>query len=148
MGISDLIAEFITELLHESGGNTQLQRAQLASRFACAPSQINYVLATRFSPERGYVVVSRRGEGGYIHIRRVEVGPERLIMHTVNAIGEEIDPQSVQAFLQNLLDAGALSHSTARIMAAALGDAALRPAPPQVKNKIRASIFKQMLLNP
>ena len=146
MGMSDLIAAFIGDLIQESDGLAELQRAELASRFGCVPSQITYVIATRFSPERGYIVESRRGGGGYIRIRRVQTDPQQLIMHTVNAIGEVLDPRTAEAFLQNLLDAGAISEEGAQTMAAALGDTALRPAPQLLRGGLRASILKQMLL--
>ena len=89
MGMSDTIADFIDQLLAEES-TAELQRSELASRFGCVPSQINYVISTRFSPERGYVVESRRGGGGYIRIHRVQMEPKMLMMHTVNAIGTEI----------------------------------------------------------
>lgn len=75
MGISDLIAGFIQDALDEANGVLELQRSDLAQRFGCVPSQINYVMSTRFSPEHGYIVESRRGGGGYIRIRRVPNGP-------------------------------------------------------------------------
>ena len=72
MGISDLIASFLQESLEETdGGVLEVQRNDLAQRFNCVPSQINYVMSTRFSPERGYIVESRRGGNGYIRITRV-----------------------------------------------------------------------------
>ena len=92
MGMSDIIAGFIQETLSEMNGCAEIQRSELANRFKCVPSQINYVISTRFSPEHGYIVESRRGGGGFIRITRVNMDPERLIMHTINAIGDEIDP--------------------------------------------------------
>ena len=147
LGISNLIAEFIAETLKESGGLAELQRAELASRFGCVPSQINYVIATRFSPEHGYIVESRRGGGGYIRIRRILADPKQLVMHTVNAIGADLDARTAEAFLQNLLDTGTLAPDLVRMMAVALGDSALRPVPQLMRNALRASILKQMLLS-
>lgn len=98
MGISDLIAGFINDTLQEDG-TAELQRSELASRFNCVPSQINYVISTRFSPERGYIVESRRGGGGYIRIRRVRMDPKQLVMHTVNAIGDAVDLNTAAALL-------------------------------------------------
>lgn len=147
MGMSDLIATFIGDVLQESDGLAELQRAELASRFGVVPSQITYVISTRFSPERGYVVESRRGGGGFIRIRRVQSDPEQLLMHTVNAVGADLDAPTAEAFLQNLLDAEALSPELARAMAASLSDAALRPVPHTLRGPLRASILKQMLLS-
>ena len=126
MGISDVIAGFINETLREDG-TAELQRSELANRFNCVPSQINYVISTRFSPERGYIVESRRGGGGYIRIRRVRMDPKQLVMHTVNAIGDAVDANTATALLSNLLAGGAVSEQEARLMLAATGGAALRP---------------------
>jgi len=145
--MSDLIADFIGEMLQESDGLAELQRSELANRFGCVPSQINYVISTRFSPERGYLVESRRGGGGYIRIKRVEIDPMQLVMHTVNAIGDNLDVHTAEAFLQNLLDGEAIAPEQIRTMAAALGDAALRPVPRMMRGPLRASILKQMLLS-
>ena len=147
MGMSDLIAEFIGEVLQESDGSAELQRAELANRFGVVPSQISYVISTRFSPERGYVVESRRGGGGYIRIRRAQIDPNQLVMHTVNAIGDELDAPTARAFLQNLLDTEAISAECAHTMAAALGEGALRPVPRMIRGAVRASILKHMLLS-
>lgn len=145
MGISDTIAEFINEMLKEDS-TAELQRADLASRFGCVPSQINYVISTRFSPERGYIVESRRGGGGYIRIRRVQMDPKQLMMHTLNAIGNEIDFRSAQALLSNAVSSGAMSEAAARLMLSAISDTALKPIEPAGRDTVRASILKQMLL--
>ena len=146
MGISDTIAEFINELLKEES-TAEVQRADLASRFNCVPSQINYVISTRFSPERGYVVESRRGGGGYIRIRRVQTDPKALMMHTVNAVGSAIDYGTASALIKNAPPAGTVSESSARLMLSALNDAALRPVTPAGRDIVRAAILKQMLLS-
>lgn len=146
MGISDVIAGFITEMLESEDGCAQLQRTQLATRFNCVPSQINYVISTRFSPERGYIVESRRGGGGYIRIRRVRQDPRQLVMHTVNAIGDEISVSLSRAFVSNLLDAQAINIQTAKLIEAALSQSTLKAAPGPLRDNLRASIFKQMLL--
>lgn len=145
MGISDTIAEFINEMLKEDS-TAELQRADLASRFGCVPSQINYVISTRFSPERGYIVESRRGGGGYIRIRRVQMDPKQLMMHTLNAIGNEIDFRSAQALLSNAVSSGAMSEAAARLMLSAISDTALKPVEPAGRDTVRASILKQMIL--
>lgn len=147
MGISDTIARFILSELADSEGKTELQRADLAQRFGCAPSQINYVISTRFSPEHGYIVESRRGGNGYIRITRVTSPAKQLIMHTINAVGDELDLASAKAFITNALFAEVLSPEEARLILAALSENALRPCPPELRGRLRAGIFKQMLLN-
>ena len=146
MGISDIIAGFINDTLQEDG-TAELQRSELANRFNCVPSQINYVISTRFSPERGYIVESRRGGGGYIRIRRVRMDPKQLVMHTVNAIGDAVDANTSTALISNLVASGAISEHDARLMLAATGSAALRPVEPQQRDAVRATILKQILVN-
>jgi transcriptional regulator CtsR len=145
--MSDMIAGFIGELLTESDGVAEVQRAELANRFSCVPSQINYVISTRFSPERGYIVESRRGGGGYIRITRVTPDPEQLIMHTVNAVGEKIDLNTATALIANLLQSGAIDESSARLMCAAIGNNALRPVGSGEREATRANILKYMLIH-
>jgi len=147
MGISDIIAGFIDEMLSETGGTAELQRADLASRFNCVPSQINYVISTRFSPERGYIVESRRGGNGFIRIKRVAMEPEILIMHTVNAIGDKIDLNTSKAMVANLRQAGVLNESEMRLIISAISNNALRPAHHIEREILRASILKQMLMH-
>ena len=147
MRVSDIIAGFIDDMLDELGGSAELQRADLASRFKCVPSQINYVISTRFSPEHGYIVESRRGGGGYIRITRVEMEPELLIMHTVNSIGELLDPSTAAALVANLHQSGAISQGAARLISSAISANALRPALYEQRDVLRASILKQMLIS-
>ena len=146
MRISDLIARFINEELIEADGIAEIQRSALADKFNCVPSQINYVISTRFSPEHGYVVESRRGGGGYIRIRRVRMDPERLVMHTINSIGDEIDCQTAAALISNILSVEAISKNTAQLLLAAISDNALRPIQRAGRDVVRASILKQMLV--
>lgn len=146
MGISDVIADFINKLLAEDS-TAEVQRSELASRFNCVPSQINYVISTRFSPERGYAVESRRGGGGYIRIRRLAPDPQMLLMHTVNALGDRVDIRTAAALLSNCVSAGVLPEATARLMLSALSDQALRPVSAEGRDIVRAAILKQMLLS-
>lgn len=147
MGISDSIARYILETLSESEGKAELQRAELAQRFRCAPSQINYVITTRFSPEHGFLVESRRGGNGYIRITRVSSPTRQLLMHSLNAVGDELDLPSARAYITNLLYAEAIKPEEGRLLLAALSENAMRPAPPELRARIRAAVFKQMLLN-
>ncbi len=145
MGLTDLVAQFIRSAL-ESDQSLELRRGELAERFGCAPSQINYVLSTRFSPEQGYIVESRRGGGGYIRIRRVEAGPRLMLMHALASVGNSIDAASAAAVLTNLDAAGAITPAEGRLMAAAMSERALAGVPAERKGALRAEIFKQMLL--
>lgn len=147
MGISDLIASFIRESLEDADGVLELQRSDLAERFHCVPSQINYVMSTRFSPENGYIVESRRGGGGYIRITRVRMDRPTLLMSVINSIGASIDGQSAGAIIRNLADADALSAEAAELLLAALGDAALKSVPSERRGALRADLMRQMLIH-
>ena len=148
MGISDLITCFIQNALDETDGDVvELQRGDLAQRFNCVPSQINYVMSTRFSPEHGYIVESRRGGNGYIRITRVRTDRKTLLMQVINSIGDALDYQSAKAIANNLADSGAIEAATARILLAAMSENALREVPKEVRNRVRAGIFKQVLIH-
>ena len=147
MGISDLIAGFLQDCLDETGdGVLEVQRGELAQRFNCVPSQINYVMSTRFSPERGYIVESRRGGNGYIRITRVRVDRETLLMHVINSLGDQVDLPSARAILGNLAEAGALAEDLARTLLAAVGDKALGAVPRDLRDRVRADVLKNVLI--
>ncbi len=147
MGISDLIASFLQDCLDETGdGVLEVQRSDLAQRFNCVPSQINYVMSTRFSPERGYIVESRRGGNGYIRITRVQVDRQTLLMHVINSLGDQVDLPSSRAILGNLAETGALPENLARTLLAAVGDKALGSVPRNLRDYVRADILKNVLI--
>lgn len=147
MGISDLIASFLQESLAESvDGVLEIQRSDLAQRFNCVPSQINYVMSTRFSPERGYIVESRRGGNGYIRITRVQVDQQTLLMHVINSLGADIDLSSARAILGNLVQSGALEENLGRTILAAVGDKALASVPRERRGSLRADILRNVLI--
>ena len=147
MGISDLIASFLQDSLEMTeNGVLEVQRSDLAQRFNCVPSQINYVMSTRFSPERGYIVESRRGGNGYIRITRVRVDRQTLLMHVINSLGERVDQPSARAILSNLVHAGALEERVGQLILTAVSDKALATAPREVRDAVRADILKQVLI--
>ena len=146
MGITDLIAAFINEELEQADGVLELQRSDLAQRFGCVPSQINYVMSTRFSPERGYIVESRRGGNGYIRISRVRMDRQTLLMHVINSLGSELDYASARAILANLAESGAVSVEAANCMLCAVSQRALQSVPQAYRGVLRADIIKQVLI--
>ena len=146
MGISDVIAGFIQQELEEMGGVLELQRSALAQRFNCVPSQINYVMSTRFSPERGYIVESRRGGNGYIRITRVRVDRQTLLMHVINSVGETLDMASARAMITNLVESEALDLAVGRALLVSMDDKTLRAVPQEARNTVRADLLKQVLI--
>ena len=147
MGMTDLIASFLQECLQQSeNGVVEVQRSDLAQRFNCVPSQINYVVSTRFSPERGYIVESRRGGNGYIRITRVRVERQTLLMHVINSLGKKVDLPTARAILSNLVHEGAVDQAVGRALLAAVGDHALQTIPREHRDAVRADIMKQVLI--
>jgi len=143
--ISNAIAQMILEMLEETG-DAEIQRNLLAQNLGCVPSQINYVIASRFPPEQGYIVESRRGGGGYIRIRRVKADRDTVFLALINALGPRLDETTLRAHIANLYSQDFIDERAAALMQAAGCGAALRGLPPMAGDAIRASIFKQMLL--
>ena len=104
MLISDEIANMIEQMLREADGQLELQRNVLASKVGCVPSQINYVITSRFTPERGYIIESRRGGGGYIRITKVQVQRDRYLMHLFASIGDSVGERTALEYLKVLAD--------------------------------------------
>ena len=147
MRISDLVTQQILDLLKRSAdGVAEIQRNELAESIGCVPSQINYVLTSRFTPEQGFLVESRRGGGGYIRITRVKVSRSSALMHLVNSIGQSIDPNSARAVIQNLLHQQWIDRQAAGLMDAALSDKCYHAVPVKDRDQLRAAVLKQMLL--
>ena len=146
MRFSDMIADMIRQMLSEADdGIAEIQRNELASRLGCVPSQINYVITSRFTPEQGYLVESRRGGGGYIRITKVKFDRYHQIMHIINCIGGRLDSESARVFIGNLHESGTLCDESADLMRAAMSDRAYRDIPQELRDPLRASVFKQML---
>ena len=145
MNLSNIIAHMISEMM-ENNDEVEIQRNTLAQTVGCVPSQINYVLASRFTPERGYIVESRRGGGGYIKITRIHCDRGTALMHTLNAIGDTLDEKTCRSHLVNLVYLDLLTKRDASLLLAATGDSALRLVDPAKRDHVRAAIFKQMLL--
>ena len=103
MRMSDIITNAIMEMLQQSEMETaEIKRNELANIYGCVPSQINYVISSRFTPEQGYIVESKRGGGGYIKIRRIKVDRSSALMHLINSIGDEISVNTTRVFIENL----------------------------------------------
>lgn len=146
MRLSDLIEEYIKELMDENDDFTEFGRNELAQYFNCVPSQINYVISTRFSPERGYYVESRRGGGGNIKIKRIDVTKDQYVMHLINSIGDVITQQEADIIINNLLKLEITTSDVAKIMRVATNDKVLN-LPIEYKDATRSRILKNMLLN-
>lgn len=144
--ISSIIEIFIKDLLKEANGEIEIQRNELAEQFNCAPSQINYVLTTRFPSHKGYYVESRRGGGGYIRIVKVGINDYKDINNIiVNAIGDSITINKSRQIIEALYEEDLISHREMQIINATICDRSL-DCDRDIKNKLRANILKNVLL--
>ena len=144
--ISDIIEQFILDQIDEFG-EINLSRNELANFFKCAPSQINYVLSTRFTNPRGFITESRRGGGGYIKLIRLDLNKndylERLITDTVQ---DEISYNEAEQLIDGLIERNLLSEREYDIVMSAISNKALSN-PIKMENKLRANILKNILVN-
>ena len=145
MRMSDMIEEFIKELFDETD-YIEIQRNDLAEQFNCVPSQINYVIATRFKPAQGYYVESKRGGGGHITIKKMNISKSKYIMHVIESINDEITSQEADIFISNLLSYDVITKEQAKLLMVATSDNVLI-VPSGYRDLLRASIFKNMLIN-
>jgi len=145
--LSDTIEAFIKELMEEEQSQIELKRNELAEYFRCAPSQINYVLATRFTPDHGYLIESRRGGGGYIRIIRVTMRDQgEQLMQLINQrLASPVSENEAQAIIAGLGQQGVVSAGEASLMRAAVSAGAIA-LPLNIKDALRASILRAMLL--
>lgn len=146
MIMSDIIEQFIKELFKDDENFIEIQRNNLAEQFNCVPSQINYVISTRFTPNQGYYVESKRGGGGNIKIKKINISKSNYLMHIIKNMKEKLTASEVNIFINNFLETEIISEKEARLLKVATSDNVLQIKDAQ-KDKIRANIFKNMLLN-
>ena len=145
MRISDEIEKFIKEMLNKDE-EVEIQRNELAQQFHCVPSQINYVISTRFKPTQGYYVESKRGGGGSIIIKKMLFDDEDIFCDLINDIGDEMSQQDADIIISDLLSYKLLDDEQARLIKVATNDKVLK-LPRNIKDEVRARIFKNMLIN-
>lgn len=146
MLISDSIAAFIDEMLNDCGGTLEIKRNDLAKRLGCVPSQINYVVASRFTPEKGYIIESRRGGGGYIRIIRKVMSEDDLLMKFFNISKGGISERDLEGILETLYSSDMITAREARFVRACLSQSALSSLPRDIQNAVRGDSFANMLL--
>lgn len=134
MGISDKIEAFICELIKDDDGWVELGRNELAGIFNCVPSQINYVMQTRFTPQKGYIIESRRGGGGYIKIRRILPSAE----FALDDMPDSLTAAEAQKIAELLYRSGILNESSLKTAVAALGTKSL-------SGTVRADVLKEII---
>ena len=141
--LSDNIEHFIKELMCEEA-QIDLRRNELAQHFGCAPSQINYVLATRFSVDHGYIIESRRGGGGYVRIV-LERDEGNLRDALLSRVGNSVTEETANAIIAHLTDRKLVTAKEAALMKAAISRNALA-LPVSAKDVLRAAVLRNMLI--
>lgn len=143
--LSDAIADMILDMFDDDTPTVQIKRNDLAAQLGCVPSQINYVITSRFTPEQGYRIESRRGGGGYIMITRAS-SKDDAILSFINSVGDSIDERRAKASIYNLVYHNVISEKAGNIVLAVVADSNYRGLPDEIKNQIRARQIKQMLI--
>ncbi|MEY9977126.1 CtsR family transcriptional regulator [Lysinibacillus sp. RC79] len=144
--ISDIIEGYLKQVLELGGeGHIEIKRSEIADKFQCVPSQINYVINTRFTAERGYLVESKRGGGGYIRILRVRANSQiDLIDDVLRQIDGGASQTMAEDLVYRLIDEQVISKREAKIILAAVDRSTIDLQLP-LRDNIRAKILRAML---
>ncbi len=147
-GLSNSIERFIKSMLESTeDGIVEIGRNDLANQFNCAPSQINYVLTTRFTPYKGYYIESRRGGSGYIKITKLTFSEVGFIDELINeVIGTSITKDKANSIVRSLYEEDVLTKREGQLIVHALEDTALTNVNNDIRNIVRADLLRNMLL--
>lgn len=145
--ISDIIEQYLKQVLHVNDANAvEIKRNEIAEKFQCVPSQINYVINTRFTIEKGYVVESKRGGGGYIRI--IKVKPEnhaQLVDQLLDLVPNQIPQSTAESLILRLYEEKVMTKREAKIMQAIIDRSVLSVELP-ARDEIRSSIIRSLLM--
>lgn len=146
MSLSNLIEQYIYELLEKEDYAT-VSRNDLAVKFSCVPSQINYVISTRFNPELGFYVESRRGGSGYIKIIRTSFNDSEYLKHIISEMNDTLSPKDADIYINALLNYNLITSDEAKLIKIAISDKSLENVNKSTRDKVRSDIFKCLLIN-
>ncbi|CAG7647584.1 Transcriptional regulator CtsR [Paenibacillus solanacearum] len=146
--VSEVIEQYLKQTLQQSPeGVIEIQRNDLADQFNCVPSQINYVISTRFTLEKGYIVESKRGGGGYIRIQKIELNSHGEVLdHIFQTISTHMDQSASEGLLYQLREGGFITKREESLMRAATNREVLTLKLP-LRDEIRAKLLKAMLIS-
>ncbi|AMA50808.1 MULTISPECIES: transcriptional regulator CtsR [Bacillus] len=144
--ISDIIEQYLKRVLDQNGKEIlEIKRSEIADKFQCVPSQINYVINTRFTSERGYIVESKRGGGGYIRIIKIKMNNEVvLINNIISQIGIHLSQAASDDIILRLLEDKVISEREAKMMVSVMDRSVLHIDLPE-RDELRARMMKAML---
>jgi transcriptional regulator of stress and heat shock response len=145
--ISDIIEQYLKEVLDVSDQDiVEIKRSEIAHKFQCVPSQINYVINTRFTVERGYVVESKRGGGGFIRIIKVQSNDYLDLFNQVLAmVNERVSQSTAESLIIRLVEEEFITKREARVMLSVIDNSVLN-VDPHYRDQLRARMLKAMLL--
>ena len=146
MKLSDLIEQYILDFFKENE-MVELKRSELANKFNCVPSQINYVISTRFIPELGFYVESRRGGGGYIKICRTNLNRSDYISDIIDKISQNLSQTTLDVYLNDFVRYNILNKKTANIVRVALSDKSLAKVDKYDRDLVRSDMIKNIIVN-
>lgn len=146
MKLSDLIEQYILDFFKENE-MVELKRSELANKFNCVPSQINYVISTRFIPELGFYVESRRGGGGYIKICRTNLNRSDYISDIIDKISQNLSQTTLDVYLNDFVRYNILNKKTANIVRVALSDKSLAKVDKYDRDVVRSDMLKNIIVN-
>lgn len=144
--MSDIIERYLKQILHSNDKKmVEIKRSELADLFQCVPSQINYVINTRFTAEKGYMIESKRGGGGYIRIFRIEHKDEfKLIDELIKMINPKISQQRAEDVLERLAEKKVITRREQKLIMSAIDRDTLGVALP-LRDELRARILTSVL---
>lgn len=143
--LSDQIEKYLRKQISKYQGKIKIKRNQLAENFDCAPSQINYVLNTRFTVEKGYVVESQRGGGGFIRIIRVKLNSDKeVIQKVLNNIDDKLTQREANGIIKRLYDNDLITDREFYLLQRTVHRNVLDISLPE-RDRLRARILKNVL---
>lgn len=146
MNLSDMIEQYIIDAIAGSS-QVELKRSEIAHEFNCVPSQINYVISTRFIPELGFYVESKRGGKGYIKISRINFSNSNFVKNIIDKIGGKLSQSVMEVYLRELLRYNIIDNRIENIVSAALSEKSLSKVQKLDRDSVRADMFKNILVN-
>ncbi|WP_408607831.1 CtsR family transcriptional regulator [Bacillus xiapuensis] len=146
--ISDIIEDYLKKVLELNGSEIiEIKRSEVADKFQCVPSQINYVINTRFTVERGYIVESKRGGGGYIRIMKVKAHDQLdLIDQVISLVGSSISQSNANDIVYRLVEEKVISDREAKMMISVMDRSVLYIDLPD-RDELRARMMTAMLMS-
>ncbi len=145
--LSREIEFYLKRLLAEEEGILIVQRSILSEKFSCVPSQINYVLRTRFTPTDGYIVETRRGGGGYIRIQAIPINKEDDLQPLFDAASQQLNEQQAEGILNYLVEEGVLPPDVGTLLKSIFKERVLQMTQAMTINELRAYLMTHLLAN-